>query len=1050
MNKEEEIYGEWIADNTFQKSIDLNENLPDFTFFDGPPFATGKPHYGHLLVGTIKDIVGRYKTMNKYCVRRNAGWDCHGLPIEMLSNKKLNITTKDDVMKLGIANYNDVCRKSVMGCAEDWKKIIGRTGRWIDFDNDYKTMDTPYMESVWWAFKELYNKGLVYQGLKVSPYSIGCGTTLSNSESTSNYKNIDGPSITIKFKVIEENEELEELENDYGNTYFLVWTTTPWTLFSNLALCCGTNIDMVEVLCEYDDEFDYEYLIMSKNKFEEINKNKNKETLYKIIREFKSVELKDLKYEPIFNYFTGNNKSYKVIIDDYVKDDTGTGIVHQSPTHGVDDFRVCLKNGIIEKNGDGIIMNIDDEGKMCGDSTAKYDEKYKGKFYDNCNSLIIDELECRDLLFDNAIIEHSYPHCWRTDTPLIYKSIKSWFINVEKITDRMVELAEDINWIPAHMGKKRFIPWLKNAHDWNVARSRYWGTPIPIWQNDQGETICIGSIDELYQLSGIKVTDLHRENIDHITIPSKLGNDNLKRIDEVFDCWFESGSMPYARCHYPFANKESFKITADFISESSDQIRCWFYNLHVLSVALFDKIAFKNVIVTGLILAEDGQKMSKSKQNYPDLMHVVNSYGADALRLYLIGSPVVKSENLCFKEDMVKQLSKDIIIPLQNTCVFYSENNNKNKDEDENENENNIMDDWILNLTTSFIMDLKLQLDNYCLDNITIRLRDFVDKLNNIYIKMNRTRFKSSNKPIGILNKVLHDISVAFAPIMPFCSEYIYKIIICKNKSKSKSKSVHLCEYPTFDKIKIEKINFDNDIDFMMDVVVAIRRIKSKCDNVSMKFPIKEVIICHNDLINVDKTREYIMEQCNIMEINVKKYDDYEIAHNITPNKASIGKKFKNKSKEVIKLANNLNLSKLSNSESIMLGEYMITKEDVNIDIYLKDIDDLKYKYEINGDSIIIVNMEVTEKMKDLYILRLFQRQIQDIRKDSGLRPWDEIKIYYSGSDELVRIVEENKEILSKTIEYKIEHNIDTNIQSIKNWNGQLETHNTNIYIVQL
>ena len=1030
----------WEYNKTFEQSI-INRELEtcyNYSFYDGPPFATGLPHYGHILVGCVKDIIARFKTQQGDLVRRIAGWDTQGLPIEMLINKKLNIECKDDVYKLGIKYYNMECRNSVLGCAEDWKYIIGRTGRWIDFDNAYKTMDKNYMESQWWVFLELYKRGLIYEGFKVSPYSIGCATSLSNSESKENYKNVISSSITIKFKLKQESKK-EFKDYSFGHTYLLVWTTTPWTLPSNMALCTRRDMIMVTVLLDYggDLECNYDYIIMSKNKFEELEKDLNsilyKVDSYEVLDEFNSGDLEGLYYEPLYKdlKYNNNNKIHRIVLDNYVMDNSGTGIVHLSPAHGEDDFRVCLNNNIISKDGSDIVFIIDDEGRMIN--------RYDGKLYSDCNELIIEELKSNNLLFENKVIEHSYPFCWRTDTPLIYRAIKSWFVNVESIVDDILASAKDINWSNPE-SKVKFNKWIEESCDWCISRTRFWGTPLPIWKNDEGEIIVIGSIDQLYRESGVLVEDLHREYVDEIVIKSKKGLSDLKRVEYVFDCWFDSGSMPYAKLHYPFENEDEFNSSfpADFVCESSDQIRNWFYKLHIISTALFDSCAFKNVIVTGLILAEDGQKMSKSKNNYPDPMDIINKYGSDALRLYFIGSPVISGNPMCFKEDMVMQMAKDIIIPLMSTCAFYEEHakvySKLNQHlfvpniDDVSKKEDNIMDEWIMTITKLFVLNLEDEMIKYDLTNITINIRNFVEQLNNTYIKSNRNRFiEGSDKPIKTLHKVLSLFSMSVASIIPFCSEYIYQktskcehLIYPSTKPKGSFESVHLTDYPkiVYNEESNKSLLHNNN---MMKIISVIRRIKDKCKNSTMRYPIKQVIICDDDpyvIESVYRTKDYIMRECNIMEIVVRQCSDYNKITTVIPNERNLGKKFRTDKNKVVKMIKGLDeptqINELLKGKLILDG-YEILKEDVDFKVEL-DLDESIFKYEMdNSSSIIIVDTRITKKMEDLYILRLFKRQIQKCRKEGDLHVWDKIKILFSETNEekeLERIVLENKDEL--------------------------------------
>merc|ERR1711962_1829041 len=717
--EEEEILELWKKIDAFKTSLKLSEGKTRYMFYDGPPFATGLPHYGHLLAGTIKDIVTRYAHQSGYHVERRFGWDCHGLPVEYEIDQKLGITGPDDVAKMGIDKYNDECRKIVMRYSKEWEFIVGRLGRWIDFENDYKTLYPWFMESVWWVFKEFHKKDMIYRGFRVMPYSTKCSTPLSNFEANQNYKEVSDPAVIVNFPL-----------DESPDVSMIAWTTTPWTLPSNLALVVNPEHTYVKV----KDNSNEKVYIMMEARLSALFKSEEE---YTILDRFKGQTLKGKKYTPLFPYFEGmkaSNNAFRILADSYVTDDSGTGVVHSAPAFGEDDYRVCLESGILQRGG-SLPCPVNASGLFTDEVSD-----FKGMYVKDADKLILNKLKQIGRLVHRSTIKHSYPFCWRSDTPLIYKAVPGWFIRVENMVDRLLKNNKECYWVPEFVKEKRFHNWLAQARDWNVSRNRYWGTPMPLWVSDNyEEMICVGSIEELEQLSGVKVTDLHRESVDGITIPSQKGNGTLKRVSEVFDCWFESGSMPYAQAHYPFENKEIFEksFPADFIAEGVDQTRGWFYTLLVISTALFDKPPFKNLIVNGLVLAKDGEKMSKRKKNYPDPMEVVNKYGADAVRLYLINSPVVKAETLKFKEEGVHAVLKDVFLPWFNAYRFLVQNidaYNNGRDEKfvwnsrtSYGNSKNVMDRWIISFTQSLLTFVNREMDSYRLYTVLPRLMKFID-----------------------------------------------------------------------------------------------------------------------------------------------------------------------------------------------------------------------------------------------------------------------------------------------------------------------------------
>ena len=642
---EEGILEFWKNKGIFKKSIEQREGCDEYIFYDGPPFATGLPHFGHFVPGTVKDVYPRYQTMKGKKVDRRFGWDCHGLPVEYEMEKELGISGKKEIEDFGIAKFNESCRSIVLRYTKEWETIVTRMGRWVDFEHDYKTMDPDYMESIWWVVKQLWEKGLLYEGYYILPYCPRCSTVLSNHElNLGGYKEVHDPAITIKFKVDGED-----------STYFLAWTTTPWTLPSNLALAVHNDVEYVKVS---DSGENY---IMAKERLSAYYKNEDE---YKIVWTKKGSELTGMSYEPLFSYFADAKEkgAFRVFPAEYVTTEDGTGIVHTAPGFGEDDYNTLKSTGV------PTVCPIDGECKF----TSEVPD-YEGRFVKDCDKDIIARLKEEGKLVLRQQYLHNYPHCWRCSSPLIYRAISSWFVDIDKIKKKMLDANSQIYWMPSHLKEGRFGKWLEGARDWAISRNRYWGNPIPVWKCDScSETDCIGSIKELEDKCGTRVEDLHKHIIDDLTYPCKCGG-TMKRVPEVLDCWFESGSMPYAQVHYPFENKEHFEshFPADFICEGLDQTRGWFYTLTILAAALFDKPAFKNVIVNGLVLADDGKKMSKSARNYTDPIEVVNQYGADALRFFLTNSAVVRAEDLRYSDESVKEILKTIIIPIWNAYSFF-------------------------------------------------------------------------------------------------------------------------------------------------------------------------------------------------------------------------------------------------------------------------------------------------------------------------------------------------------------------------------------------
>ncbi len=771
---ENQILKFWQKHNTFQKSINQRSPDKEYVFYDGPPFATGLPHYGHIVQSTIKDIVPRYWTMRGFRVERRFGWDCHGLPVEYELEKEKNIKNRQQIIEWGVDNFNEACRSIVTRYVNEWEKIIPRLGRWVDFDNDYKTMDPDYMESIWWVFKSLYDKGLIYQGHRPTHICPRCATPLSNFEVSLGYKDKQDTSVIVKFPL-----------TNQPNTYFLAWTTTPWTLPGNMLLAIAPNTTYVKV------KLDNSYYILAKDRLESILSDKD----YQITQTFKPQQLAGLKYQPLFTpaNFKLPSKAHTVVTADFVSLEEGTGIVHIAPAFGEDDFYL----------GQSLQLPLLQHITITGQVNAQYYPQWSDLDVFKLNTQVINQLESNHLIFQQDIITHSYPHCWRCDTPLLNYAAQSWFVKVTAIKDKLIKTNQQIHWVPAHVKNGRFGKWLENVRDWSISRNRFWGTPIPVWRGEKtGKVTVVGSRAELEKLSGQKVADLHLHKLQHITWQDPQTGDTMRLSGEVLDCWFESGSMPYASFHYPFENKQRFEthFPADFIAEAIDQTRGWFYTLHVLANALFQKPAFKNCITTGIVLAADGQKMSKSKKNYPDPMLTVQKYGADALRFYLVNSPLVRGKDLRFNEKDLNEIKEKLIITYWNSFKFYltyAKLHNFSPSQNLPDYQSlSIMNQWILSRLYTFKHQVDKAMADYKLYKATQAILDFTTDLSQWYIRRIRDDVaiwqadkNTINQTLNTLYHVLILYSQISAPFIPFITEYIFRHLTTKE-------SVHLTNWP--------------------------------------------------------------------------------------------------------------------------------------------------------------------------------------------------------------------------------------------------------------
>jgi isoleucyl-tRNA synthetase len=832
---EEEILKFWKKKKIFEQSLKKTKGKKPYVFYDGPPFATGLPHYGHILGSVTKDVFGRFWTMKDKHVRRIWGWDCHGLPIENIAEKGLHINSKDEIEKIGVKKFNDYCRSCVMEYANSWEKVIDRIARWVDMKNAYRTMDNEYIESVWWAFKQLWEKDYIYQGERVLMYCPRCSTPLAKAEIAmdNSYKTIKDESIVVKFK----------LKDEGDNVYALAWTTTPWTLPSNLALAVNPSLDYIYV----KDKKNNETYVMCKEVLSNFYKDRKE---YEIIKEIKGRKLEGKKYEPLFPYFKNTENSFRFVLGDFVTSEDGTGIVHTAPAFGEDDYNVGKKYNI------PIVQPVDERGRF----TAEVPE-FKGKRVYDADKDIIEFLKKHGKIVLIKKIEHEYPFCYRCETKLIYRAIPAWFVNIQKIKPRLLKLNEKINWYPGFLREGRVKYTIETAPDWNISRNRYWATAMPIWIAEDGEKLVIGSISELkkYAKKLPGKVDLHKDYLDKVIL--KKNGKEFKRVPEVLDCWFESGAMTFAQFHYPFENKELFKksFPSQFVAEYIAQVRTWFYYMSVLSAILFDDIPFENVVTTGTVLAEDGQKMSKSKNNFTDPLILIDKYGTDALRFYLLSSSVMNAEDMNFSDKGVDEIYKKVLLILYNTTKFYSLLGEKTIPKKVIPKE--ITDKWIIARLNEFGTNLEANLQRYNTIKSCNEIRNFVEDLSTWYIRVNRDRFADDSKARQTLGFVLNEFSKAVAPILPFAAEHVYQTI----HGSKRNKSVHLEKYPVFDKKKIDKALLGK-MSIVRDIVSSGLKTRDKIQ-IGLKWPLSELtIIYHKPLLNKE-FYPIIKQQLNVKDI---------------------------------------------------------------------------------------------------------------------------------------------------------------------------------------
>lgn len=1009
---EERVLALWDKDKSFKKSLDSRPETEPYTFYDGPPFATGLPHYGHLLAGTIKDIVPRYWTMKGKKVPRGFGWDCHGLPIESLVQNELGLAGVAEIQKLGVDKFNETCRGKVLKYTSEWKKTVRRMGRWVDFDKGYKTMDKNFMESVWWVFKQCFDKGLIYQGYRIQPYSPALATPLSNFETNQGYKDRQDPSLTLIFPI-------NSNEAKFKDTSILVWTTTPWTLYSNFCIVVGPDMDYNLV------EADGKKYWIAASRTAAYFKNPN------IVDTCKGSELVGKDYEPLSRisdaFVTPDQLSrhYKIYPADYVSTEDGTGAVHTAPSFGEEDFQKGAELDL------GLFDPLDTEGKF----TDKV-PMWKGLGAKEADKEIIRYFKEQGRVFKQDVIVHSYPHCWRTGVPLIYRALKTWFLKIDApvtskdgvtktLKEWMVENNQTVNWVPDHIKNGRFGKWLEGARDWNLSRNRFWGTPIPVWLSDDGDMIAVGSIEELRQLTGVKLDDLHKHFVDKLTI-EKNGK-IYRRTPEVFDCWFESGSMPYASRHYPFENKELVEksFPADFIAEGLDQTRGWFYTLTVLSNALFQKPAFKNVIVNGIILAEDGSKMSKSKRNYPDPNDLIERTGADAIRLFMINSAALKAEDLRFSEEGVKGIVKQVMLPLWNAVAFFVSNHNadaakgqlnwKPGQEVKSDNE---LDRWMLATLQDLAAKVEVEMKAYRLYNVVPAIVSAVDDLTNWYVRRSRRRFWKSdndgdkNAAYATMYKVLVDFSKILAPFLPFLAEEIYQILVREIDDKAPL-SVHLCEFPSADKSLMDEKLVQRIA--MVRGLVEMGRVIRATNNVKNRMPIASMtVVAHGEEEkNVAETmKDLILEELNVREMKFLEDETKLVKLSAKPNFLAIKAKGPDYAKNMKVISAKLGSLSVDEIKALQAGNNIkFDFGEVGADcLMLNRIVADGMAVEANQHFTVALDLKITDELRRACVARELVNRIQNRRKDRNFAISDRIRIeLYSESDVLKQAVKENE-----------------------------------------
>ena len=1000
VDREAEVLKFWKENDIANKCISNREGCDTFTFYDGPPTANGKPHIGHVLTRVIKDMLPRYQSMKGKKVLRKAGWDTHGLPVELEVEKLLGLDGKEQIEKYGIEPFIKKCRESVWKYKGMWEEFSDVVGFWADMEHPYITYENDYIESVWWALNEIWKKGLLYKGHKVVPYCPRCGTPLSSHEVAQGYKDVKERSAMVKFKA-----------KDEDNTYFLAWTTTPWTLPSNLGLVVNPEVDYVKV------SYEGQNLIMAEALVDTVFANKEGE--HPVLERFKGKALEYREYEPLYPYAEGKikKKAFYVMCDGYVTTSDGTGIVHTAPAFGEDDARVCRAYDM------PFVQFVDAKGNMTEDTD------WPGTFVKDADPLILDDLKAAGKLFKAPKFEHSYPHCWRCDTPLIYYARESWFIKMTAVKEQLIANNNTINWIPDAIGKGRFGEWLEHVQDWGISRNRYWGTPLNVWECSCGHQHSIGSIAELKSMSDNCPEDieLHRPYIDAVTIKCPECGGEMKRVPEVIDCWFDSGSMPFAQWHYPFENKEIFaeRYPADFISEAVDQTRGWFYSLLAISTLLFDNASYKNVIVLGHVQDKDGKKMSKSKGNAVDPMDALRKHGADAIRWYFYENSAPWLPNR-FHDDAVQEGQRKFMGTLWNTYAFYVlyaniDNFDATKYELEYD-KLSVMDKWLLSRLNTLIKAVDNNLANYKVTETAKVLQDFVDELSNWYVRRSRERFWGKDMNQDKINAymtlytALTTVVKLAAPMVPFITESIYRNLVCSVDDKAPI-SVHLCDFPVANEAFIDT-ELEAEMELVLEIVVLGRAARN-ASNIKNRQPIGNMYVKADRQLD-DFFKEIVASELNLKAVSFK--DDMEeyLSYSFKPQFKVLGPKVGKQIGEVKAALAGIN-GHAAKAELESTGKLKLTLKSGEVELLPEDVDITMSQTEgfatqRYGNVTIALETTLSQELIEEGFVREIISKLQTMRKENGFQVVDHITVYAAGNDKLVDIMSRNEEFLKKVV----------------------------------
>ncbi len=1008
----------WDQTNAFQRSIDQRSEEREYTFYDGPPFPTGSPHYGNLLAGILKDVVPRYWTMRGHRIQRRFGWDTHGLPVEMEVQKELEINSPSEIAELGIARFNEACRARVNANTSHWQEVTRRIGRWVDFQKQYRTMDLPFMETVWWVFRQLWDQGLVYRDFKVLPYSFGATTPLSNFEANMDYREVDDPSITVRLAVTKPAAASGSAQRGGAETgdWLLIWTTTPWTLPGNLAVAVGAEVQYVRVRDSAgganSDANDAAYYWLAEERLEEMWTGDAPE----VVARLPGSALVGLEYQPPFGYFAEErgNGAFRTIASDEVTTEEGTGLVHMAPAYGEADFYSLQRAGI-----QALVDPVD----LAGRFTDQVPE-VAGELVKEADKTIIQMLKASGALVRRDQIRHSYPFCWRTETPLIYKAIPTWFVRVEQLRERMAELNQGIHWVPEYVGSRRFGNWLLEARDWAISRNRYWGSCIPVWECDACEQqLCIGSVDELAQRSGVRLDDLHKHVVDPVTFACDACDGTMRRVPEVLDCWFESGSMPYAEQHYPFENEETFarRFPADFIAEGLDQTRGWFYTLLVLAAALKDEMPFRNCVVNGMILAEDGRKMSKSKLNYPDPMEVLDEFGGDVLRAYLVNSPTVRAETLRFSKSGLRDTARTVMLPYWNAYSFfttYAEADGIDVSALQAAPapaERPEIDRWILSVLQSLIQRVNNEMEGYYLYNVIPTVLAFIDDLTNWYIRRSRRRFwRARRGPEGdrgdadklaafaTLHATLVTYSRVMAPIVPFIAEEIYQGLMVRPGVSGAVDSVHLDDFPEAD-VSLIDTELEEAMATVRQVVNLGRALRTD-QSLKTRQPLAAVTVAtHSDAARaaVAAHEGLIAEELNVHSVAEAEDTEQLVSVRAKADFKALGRRLGKKMQSVanaIAALDEAQVAAVADGGSVRLEDEEISADDLVL--VREPREGMAVASE--GDITLALECALTDELIAEGYAREVVNRVQAMRRDAGLEVTDRITLRWSSDGERI------------------------------------------------